>query len=45
MSVEMANAIFGLIEILCNRQRRRSQPGYSTPIEHKLRSNQTSIAV
>ena len=41
--VDLANAIFEYIEIFYNRQRRHSQLGYSTPIEHELRFNQTSI--
>jgi len=39
-SVDLANAIFDYIEIFYNRQRRHSQLGYSTPIEHELRFNQ-----
>src|SRR3954447_1972307 len=35
--VELANAIFDYIEIFHNRQRRHSQLGYRTPIEHELR--------
>ena len=41
--VELADAIFALLEIFYNRQRRHSQLGYSTPIENELRVNQTSI--
>jgi putative transposase len=41
--LDLANAIFDYIEIFYNRQRRHSQLGYSTPIEHELRFNQTSI--
>ena len=41
--VDLANAIFDYIEIFYNRQRRHSQLGYSTPIEHELRFNQTFI--
>ena len=40
---DLANAIFEYIEIFYNRQRRHSQLGYSTPIEHEPRFNQTSI--
>jgi hypothetical protein len=40
--LDLANAIFDYIEIFYNRQRRNSQLGYSTPIEHELRFNQTS---
>ena len=41
--VDVANAIFDYIKIFYNRQRRHSQLGYSTPIEHELRFDQTSI--
>jgi putative transposase len=41
--LDLANAIFDYIEIFYNRQRRHSQLGYLTPIEHQLRFNQTSI--
>ena len=41
--LDLANAIFDYMEIFYNRQRRHSQLGYSTPIEHELRFNQTSI--
>jgi transposase InsO family protein len=41
--VDLANAIFDYIEIFYNRQRRHSQLIYSTPIEHELRFNQTSV--
>jgi putative transposase len=41
--VDLANTIFDYIEIFYNRQRRHSQLGYSTPIEHELRFTQTSI--
>ena len=41
--VDLANAIFDYIEIFYNRQRRHLQLGYSTPIEHELRPNQTFI--
>jgi transposase InsO family protein len=34
--VELANAMFDYIEILHDRRRRHSQPGYRTPIEHEL---------
>jgi transposase InsO family protein len=41
--VELANAIFGYIEVFYNRQRRHSALGYHTPIEHELLSEQDSI--
>ena len=41
--IDLANAIFAVLEIFYNRQRRHSQLGYLTPIEHELRFNQTSI--
>ena len=41
--VDLANAIFEYIEIFHNRQRRHSQLGYFTPIEHELRFNRSSI--
>lgn len=34
--VELANAMFDYIEIFQNRQRRRSQLGYRTPLQFEL---------
>ena len=41
--IDLANATIVLLEIFHNRQRRHSQLGYSTPIEHELRFTQTSV--
>ena len=41
--VELANAMFDYIEIFHNRQRRHSQLGYRTPIEHELAFPHPSI--
>ena len=41
---ELRHVIVTWIETKYNRQRRHSQLGYSTPIEHELRFNQTSIS-
>jgi putative transposase len=38
---DLPNAIFDYIEVFYHRQRRHSQLGYSTPIEHELHFNRT----
>ncbi len=42
--IELANAIFGYIEIFHNRQRRHSALGMMTPIEFETRSRKTTAA-
>ena len=41
--VDLANAIFALLEIFYNRQRRHSQLGYSMTTDHELCVDPTSI--
>ena len=42
--LDLANAIFDYIEIFYNRQRRHSQLGYLSPVEHELRFIRTPIS-
>jgi putative transposase len=41
--IELANAIFGYLEIFHNRQRRHSELGWLTPIEYEKR-HRTKVA-
>ena len=41
--IELSNARFDYIEIFHNRQRRHSQLGYRTPIEHELAFTRSSV--
>jgi putative transposase len=43
--LNLANVRFDHIEIFYNRQRRHSQLGYLSPVEHELRFTQTTISV
>ena len=42
--LDLANAIFDYIEIFYNRQRRHSQLGYLSPVEHELQFTPTPIS-
>ena len=42
--LDLANAIFDCIEIFYYRQRRHSQLGYLSPVEHELRFTPTPIS-